>query len=57
MSTFDYPSVSVEDKTNEQNIMSLKAYLSSLADQLNYVTTNYESRIEYLESQLKEKGE
>ena len=34
---FDGPAISVESKTNEQNIQILKGYLNDMADKLNYL--------------------
>lgn len=53
--TFDYPNINVEKRSNEENMQSTKAYLSELADQLNYALNNLESRIEKLEENVKEK--
>lgn len=44
--TFDSPNISVGSKTNEQNMQVTKSYLSSMADNLNYLV----ARVESLES-------
>jgi len=36
MASFDVPSISISDKTNEQNMQVVKSYLSEMADKLNY---------------------
>ncbi len=46
--TFDSPNISVGSKTNEQNIQITKSYLSTLADNLNYLV----ARVEALETQV-----
>ncbi len=48
--TFDSPNISVESKSNEQNMQITKSYLGNLADNLNYLV----SRQEALETELAE---
>lgn len=53
MATFDAPNISVEKKTNEQNMQAVKAYLTDLADQLNYTVNQQQKEIETLRSEIK----
>lgn len=50
MLNIDYPAISVEEKTNEQNMQTTKAYLINLVENLQYQIANLESRIERLEA-------
>ena len=52
MATFDAPNISVEKKTNEQNMQAVKAYLTDLADQLNYMVNQQQKEIETLRSKI-----
>lgn len=52
MATFDAPNISVEKKTNEQNMQAVKAYLTDLADQLNYMVNQQQKEIENLRSEI-----
>lgn len=47
--TVDYPTINVEEKTNEQNMQITKSYLINLVDQLNYQITMLEGRLAQLE--------
>lgn len=49
-SKFDYPNINVGGKSNEQNMQSVKAYLTSLSDQLNFYLNNLETRVEVIEA-------
>lgn len=53
MATFDAPNISVEKKTNEQNMQAVKAYLTDLADLLNYTVNQQQKEIETLRSEIK----
>ena len=53
MAGFDYPPIS-EGKTNEQNIMSVKAYLIELCDQLNYQLDMIQEKLRVLETKIEE---
>jgi len=52
MATFDYPSISVDNKTNEQNMAQAKAWMYQMVDQLNYSIEYLEDRIAYLENKI-----
>lgn len=52
MATFDAPNISVEKKTNEQNMQAVKAYLTDLADLLNYTVNQQQKEIETLRSEI-----
>ena len=45
---FDVPNVSVEKKSNEQNMTSLKLYLSEMSEELNYQINQINSNINEL---------
>lgn len=49
---FDGPAISVESKTNEQNLQILKGYLNDMADQMNYQISNLQSQINALQAQV-----
>lgn len=46
--TFDEPNISVGSKSPDENFQSIKSYLSSQADSLNYLV----ARLEKVESEL-----
>lgn len=48
------PSISVDQKTNEQNIQVIKGYLNNMSQELEYVINNMESRINALETENNE---
>ena len=52
---FDGPGVSVESKTNEQNLQILKGYLNDMADQLNYQIATLQSQIDDLKARVESK--
>jgi len=56
-SKFSYPAISLEKKTNEQNIQATKTYLNDLSDNLNYQVDSLESRLLTLEKILLSKEE
>lgn len=56
MAAFDIPAVSVENKTNEDNIQAFKAWAYETIEQLNYYISNLEERISILENAYKERG-
>lgn len=53
MATFDYPSISVDGRTNEQNMSQIKAWTMQTVDQLNYYIDYLEDRIAYLENEIR----
>lgn len=48
----DTPSVSVEKKSNEQNIQTLKSWCGNTAAELNYSIASLEERVAAIESAL-----
>lgn len=54
MATFDTPNISVEKKTNEQNMQAVKAYLTDLAENLNYVINQQNAEMEALRAEIAE---
>lgn len=54
MATFDTPNISVEKKTNEQNMQAVKAYLTDLAENLNYVINQQNAKMEALRAEIAE---
>ena len=50
MTQLGYPNISVGKKTNEENMQSVKGYLSEMAEQLNYQISYLESKVEQLEA-------
>lgn len=48
------PSISVDQKTNEQNIQTIKGYLNNMSQELEYVINNMESRLNALETENNE---
>lgn len=54
MAQLDSPNINAGDRSNEQNIQSVIAYLTNMADELNYLFDNVENRLQALEQ---EKGE
>lgn len=54
MSRFDYPGISVEEKSNEANMQTVKGYLIEMADALNYCIGRLEGKIEALENRVEE---
>lgn len=48
------PSISVDQKTNEQNIQAIKGYLNNMSQELEYVINNMESRLNALETENNE---
>jgi chaperonin cofactor prefoldin len=58
MEIFNAPNVSVATKTTEQNIQSMKSYLTEMADSLNYHIGFLENKIEAMQKEIDElKGE
>lgn len=56
MLNMDYPSISVEEKSNEQNMQATKSYLINLVENLQYALANLESRVEQLEGRKNDNG-
>lgn len=54
MSTFDYPSISVDQRTNEQNMSSIRAWSMQTVDQLNYLIEHMQDEITNLRNELNE---
>lgn len=54
MATFDTPNISVEKKTNEQNMQAVKAYLTDLAENLNHVINQQNAEMEALRAEIAE---
>jgi tRNA(Phe) wybutosine-synthesizing methylase Tyw3 len=54
MAAFDAPNINVEKKSNEQNMLTVKNYLSDLADTLNYTFNSLQGQISALEEQIEE---
>lgn len=54
MAKFEQPSINTTTKTTEQNLQSLKGYLSQLADELNVEMSGIENRLAALEKAVKE---
>lgn len=52
METFDTPSINVEKKSNEENMQAVKAYLSELAEKLNYMSNNLQEQIDSIKARL-----
>ena len=59
MAQFDYPNISIDNKSNEQNMQATKAHLNALADQLNYYIDSITNTLNEHESRISklEKGE
>lgn len=51
-SKFDYPSINVGGKSNEQNMQAVKAYLNNLSDQLNFYINTLEDEITELKETI-----
>lgn len=51
-SKFDYPSINVGGKSNEQNMQAVKAYLNNLSDQLNFYVNTLEEEIAELREMI-----
>ena len=54
MEVFNAPNISLEKKTAEQNMQSVKSYLSSMADTMNYYLTKQQTEIESLKKRIEE---
>jgi len=52
MISFDSPSIS--NAPTKENMQMLKGYLGNLSDQLNYIQSYYEKRLDELEKEIKE---
>lgn len=52
MQNFDYPSINVSKKTNEENMQSAKNWMIQMSDQMNFYITRLEARIEVLEAKI-----
>jgi hypothetical protein len=52
MASFDSPNINIEKKTNEQNMATVKAYLSNMADTLNYTLNSLQSQISELAERI-----
>lgn len=52
MQNFDYPSINVSKKTNEENMQSAKNWMIQMSDQMNFYITRLETRIEVLEAKI-----
>lgn len=58
MEIFNTPNVSLNSKTTEQNIQSLKSYLTEMADSLNYHIGYMEAKMEQMQREIDDlKGE
>lgn len=54
MANFDYPSISVGNKSNEENMQSTRAWAHDVVDMLNIYIDKLEARIASLEEEVNE---
>lgn len=58
MINLDSPSINVANKSNEENIQSIKSWAAELVSQLNYQNSQLESAITALQAEIENlKGE
>lgn len=57
MSTLDYPSISVANKTNEQNMSMMNAWAIETTEKMNYYIEYLEAKLEQLENKINEMQE
>lgn len=56
MGAFDFPTIDVERRSNEENIKAIKSYLFEMTDQLNYEIDQIKSQIQELNDKIASLG-